>query len=585
MLILGISAFYHTAAACLLRDGQLVAAVAEERFTRVKFDPRLPVHSIGYCLEQAGIDIHQLDAIAYYEQPLPKLERQLSMQPLLFDIEAFDPKRPEHLIRDRLGYDGPLLTFPHHLSHAASAYYFSGFAEAAILTVDGVGEWDTTSLGCAKDGDIHLSSTVRFPHSLGLFYAAITQFLGFAVNADEYKVMGLAPYGKPSYETKLRQLLHKTPGDPQYQLDQTHFDFSGNGPLCKASLSAYLGLAARSPESSIDAIHCDLAKSIQAVLESCMLALTHDLHQMHPSANLCMAGGVALNCVSNGRIHREGPFQNLFVQPAAGDDGACLGAAALGHRQLSGTWQTQKLPHAYWGPQYTAAAVQRRLQQLQWQHTWVEDEDALIAQVAQRLAAGDVIGWFHGRAEFGPRALGARSILANPMLPDIRDRLNAKVKKRESFRPFAPSVLSEAVDDHFAGARNPFMLETCAVTSALDLPGVRHVDDSARPQVVDHTALPRFRKLIQAFAELTGCPLVVNTSFNIRGEPIVTTPDDALRCLAHSGIDLLVLEHALIERSSIPPHLERLLPYAKRHAISGLHQRGSGIRHDIYTFV
>lgn len=585
MLILGISAFYHTSAACILRDGSLVAAAAEERFTRIKFDPRLPIHSIRFCLQQAGVDVHNLDAIAYYEQPLAKLERQLAAKPVIHNIEDFDPKRPEHLIRDRLGYTGQLLCFPHHLSHAASAFHFSGFAEAAILTVDGVGEWDTTCAGYAQRNQIELNHSVRFPHSLGLFYATITQLLGFAVNADEYKVMGLAPYGQPRYLDRLKQLISSSPDSLDYALDMAYFDFSGNGALFTESLVEHLDLQPRQPESQIAQSHCDLAKSMQTLLEETLLEKVRFLHKQHPSDHLCMAGGVALNCVANGRILREGPFKKLFVQPAAGDDGTCLGAAALAHVKLTNQWQTSRLKHAYWGPGFSSAQVQHRLQQLQWSHQSFDDEDQLLEVVAKRILAGDVVGWFQGRAEFGPRALGARSILANPLLPDMRDRLNAKIKKREGFRPFAPAVLADAAKDHFADATSPFMLETCHVTSPLELPGVRHVDDSARPQVVDQHAHPRYRKLIQAFEKLSGCPMLVNTSFNVRGEPVVQTPDDALRCLANSGLDLLVIENIIVERSSVPPHLDALLPLAMQQPTSGLGNRRAGIRHDIYTFV
>lgn len=593
MNILGISAFFHESACCLLRDGELVAAAEEERFSRVKHDPRLPVSAFRFCLRQGGIGLTDLDAVAYYELPVEKLARQLwaglpegaaGAPP---DLPWLDPGQPERAIREWLGWDGPLLCFEHHLSHAASAFYFSGFPEAAVLTVDGVGEWATTTYGLGRGASLDLFERVEFPHSLGLLYSTITAYLGFEVNDGEYKVMGLAPYGEPRYLDEMRALVSSAPGGG-YELDLRYFDFVRGRRMYSAVLPALLGAPPRERESEITRFHQDVARSLQVRLEEILLEKARYLHERTGARDLCMAGGVALNVVANGRILREGPFERLFVQPAAGDSGGCLGAAALAHVELTGRRPTDApLTQVYLGPSWTADEVAgliaaTGLPALDFRGR----EPDLLEAVVDRLERGQVVGWFHGRMELGPRALGARSLLADPRDPGMRDRLNHLVKKREAFRPFAPSVLADHAAAHFdLDHPSPFMLETCRVTSPLDLPAITHVDGSARPQTVDPAVAPRYAALLEAFRRRTGCPLLVNTSFNVRGEPIVRSPADALFCLGSSGIDCLVLEDFLIDRDMLPESWSDLLPAWRERSRSPFARTKSAISEDLYTFV
>ena len=445
MNIIGLSALYHDASCCLLRDGELVAAASEERFTRVKFDPRMPVNAYRFCLEAGGIGPGDVDVVAYYESPAKKLGRQLwaaVADRKLPDLNRLDPQRAEREIREKLGHAGAIDMFDHHLSHAASAFYFSGFAEAAILTVDGVGEWTTTSYGRGAADDIELFEEVAFPDSVGLFYSTITSYLGFRVNSDEYKVMGLAPYGEPRHVDKLRQLVISGPGG-QYRLDLAYFDFMSGTRMYSQRLCELLGQPARDRGAALTAFHQDIARSAQVVLEEVLLDKARYLAARVGSKHLCMAGGVALNCVANARILRDGPFERLFVQPAAGDAGGCLGAAALAHRKRCGSRHTdRRLAHVFLGPGPSPGEVATLVAAAGVPAIDYRDrEPELIAAVVDRLEGGQVIGWFQGRMEFGPRALGARSILANPLTPGIRDRLNLLIEKREDFRPFAPSVL------------------------------------------------------------------------------------------------------------------------------------------------
>jgi carbamoyltransferase len=589
MLILGLSAFYHESACCLLRDGQLIAAAAEERFSRVKHDPRLPVEAFRFCLQEAGIGPGDLDAIAYYEEPVQKLSRQLWCGPPEHGPEGYpwlDPGIPVDMIRQRLGFTGPLLSFPHHLSHAASAFHFSGYEEAAILTVDGVGEWATSTYGKGEPEGINLFEEVLFPHSLGLLYSTLTAYLGFRVNGGEYKVMGLAPYGEANYVDQICQLVGMGPGG-QYRLNLPYFDFIAGQRMYSPALPELFGLPPRQPEAEIEQAHRDIARSLQLVLEEILLEKVTYLHREVPSAHLCMAGGVALNCVANGRIHREGPFEHLFVQPAAGDSGACLGAATLAHQKLSTRLPRRRQVRVDLGPRFDSTTIAGLLDSSGLTaNDYREHEAELLTDCAQRLADGEVVAWFHGRMEFGPRALGGRSILANPMLPDMRQRLNQVVKKREGFRPFAPSVLAEHAAEHFAlEAPSPFMLQTCQVRSPLDLPGITHVDGSARPQTVDRQEHPRYAALLDAFHQLTGCPILINTSFNVRGEPIVHSPVDALFCFALSGIDTLVLEDFLLDRSTLPASLPALLAAWEHSPQSTFHHHRSALQRHLYTFV
>ncbi len=552
MNIVGISAFFHEAAACLLVDGELVAAAAEERFTRVKHDPRLPVHAYRWCLEAGGLGPGDVDAVAFYEDPAKKADRQRAFgftappgQP-----DALDPGRPQRMIRELLGHEGPILTFDHHLSHAASAYHFSGFAEAAVLTVDGVGEWATATYGHARDAAIEPFEEVRFPHSLGLFYATITAYLGFRVNDGEYKVMGLAPYGEPSLAPAMRRLLRSGPGG-QFTLDMAYFDFVDR--MFTARLPEVLGAPPRRPGTPLEQVHADVAASAQLVLEEILLEKAHYLAERSGSSNLCLAGGVALNCVANGRLRREGPFERLFVPPPAGDDGGSLGAAALAHVELTGERPaTGRLRRADFGPSYDPGPVVAA--------TGLPTGAYSPDEIAARLAAGQVVGWFSGRMELGPRALGHRSILADPRDPGMRHRVNRHVKRRESFRPFAPSVLARRAGEHLdLDYPSPFMLETCRVRSPLDLPAVTHVDGSCRPQTVDSAQEPRYAELLAAFHRRTGCPLLLNTSLNVAGEPIACTPADALLTMAAAGLDALVLGDVVVDRAALPANLPELV--------------------------
>ncbi len=563
MNIIGVSAHFHDSACCLLKDGELVAAAEEERFTRRKHDPRIPTEAFLYCLREGRLEITDIDAVAYYESPVKKAARQIwtaAMHPHATSdiVKRVDPTRPEYELREQLGYCGPVLWFEHHQSHAAAAYYFSGFRDAALLTIDGVGEWASTTYGSARDGVMTFFEEIHFPHSLGLFYSTITAYLGFDVNDAEYKVMGLAPYGKPRYTDKVQRLLH-VGGRGQFQLSLEYFDFGNMECMHTPALVELFGHPPRSPESEIEPFHEDLARSLQVVLEDTLLQKVRYLHSQAGADNLCLSGGVALNCVANGLLRREGPFKDIFIPPAASDSGSSLGAATLAHLQLCGRIVPRKrLSHTYLGPQFSNTEILGLLNCAGIGALYFADEESLLEDVAVRLSAGQVIGWLHGRMEFGPRALGARSILADPRVPDMRERVNRLVKKREVFRPFAPAVLEERASEHFQSRHpTPFMLETTQVCSELALPAITHIDGSARVQTVSKSTSPRFWRLLRTFERLTGCPILLNTSFNLRGEPIVCTPKDALLCFASSGLDALVLESYVVLRDALPQGLEQ----------------------------
>jgi carbamoyltransferase len=557
--VVGISAHFHDAAACILVDGRLAAAAQEERFSRRKHDPSLPRAAFRFCLDEAGLTIADLDCVAYYEDPVEKLDRQLwsalpqvpSLAPeALFRLDAM---RPEREIRELLGYAGPIEIVRHHESHAASAYFFSGFPEAAVLTVDAVGEWTTTSYGRAAGNRLELFEEVRFPDSLGLLYSAITAYLGFDVNDAEYKVMGLAPYGEPRYADKVRTLIEDRDGG-QFRLDMTYFDFLRGKSMFSAELCRLFGRPPRPPESELDAFTADVARSLQVVLEEILLAKVRYLHERVPSRNLCLAGGVALNCVAVERIARQGPFARVFVQPAASDAGGALGAAALAHVRRTGERPpAEPLRHVFLGPHFTGEEVADLFEPgTAGAQDFRGREADLLEATVDRLAAGRVVGWFQGRMEFGPRALGNRSILADPRDEGMRERVNALVKKREAFRPFAPAVLASRAAEHFdLDHPAPFMVETCRVRSKVALPAVTHVDGSARVQTVDADTNPRFHGLLEAFERRTGCPVLLNTSFNLRGEPIVCSPTDAVLCFLRSGLDCLVIEDHLLDRAAV----------------------------------
>jgi carbamoyltransferase len=585
LIIVGISAFYHDSACAVLVDGRLAAAAQEERFTRRRYDPEVPLNAFRACLHEAGVGIADIDYVAYYEDPALKLGRQLWMGLPEMPAAApemmfrFDADRPYREIRERLGYDGPVTTVQHHEAHAASAFYFSGFPESALMTADAVGEWATMSYGRGGPAGIELFEEVSFPHSIGLFYSTLTSYLGFEVNSDESKVMGLAPYGRPRYVTRLREMITDLPGG-QFRLDLGYFDFSGRSLMFTDRVSELLGAPPRPPESPVESFHEDLAASLQVVLEDLLLGKARYLHEQTGSDHLSYAGGVALNCVANSRIRRDGPFRDVYVQPAAGDAGGAVGAAALAHHRLGGTLVRRRLQDARLGPSLDPADLARCLTDAGVEHAdYAARPQALVSRTAELLAAGKVVGWAQGRMEFGPRALGARSILADPRGAGMRDHVNSIVKKREAFRPFAPAVAAERAAEFFElDHPSPFMLETARVRDGASLPAVTHVDGSARVQTVDHATDPLFHGLLTEFGRLTGFPILLNTSFNMRGEPIVCTPSDALMCFVLSRLDVLVVGGLLLLREDIPERWEGLV-----EAIAPTYERS--INGDFYAFI
>ena len=584
MVIAGVSALYHDSACAIVIDGRLAAAAQEERFTRRRFDQAMPVYAFAHCLRQAGVSIHNIDCVAYYEEPLKKLERQLWMglpqvppvrREALFRLDA---TRPFREIRHLLGYDGKVVTVGHHEAHAASAFYCSGFEESALLTIDAVGEWATTTYGRGDAHGVHVIEEVRFPHSLGLLYATLTTYLGFQVNSDEYKVMGLAPYGQPTYLEKLRNLVEDLPGG-QFRLNGRYFDFADSDRMFTPALVDLLDLPPRGPDDAVNQLHENLAASLQALLEEMVLVKLHHLSRLTQCECVCYAGGVALNCVANARFMREGPFHNWFIQPAAGDAGCAAGAALAVHHRLSGSFHPRRMTDARLGPEYDNEVLPQILRQSSVPYTDYSGRTAdLISATAKRLAQGKVCGWFQGRMEFGPRALGSRSILADPRDATMRDHINALVKKREAFRPFAPAVVAEKCSEFFELDReSPFMLETAQVRDNASLPAVTHVDRSARVQTVARDVDPRFHALLTEFGRLTGYPVLLNTSFNMRGEPIVCDPIDALICFVRASLDVLVVGDILVEREAIPLDWIEWVSHVAPH-------RPPTISSDAYTF-
>ncbi len=593
MIILGISAFYHDSAAALIKDGVIIAAAQEERFTRIKHDARFPAHAVRYCLTEAGITLAEVDHIVFHEKPFIKFERLLEtyigFAPRGF--ESFARSMPmwireklfqKKLIGDHLqailpqedGWEQKLLFSEHHFSHAASAFYPSPFEEAVILTLDGVGEWATASVAIGRGNRITVEKEIHFPHSLGLLYSAFTYYAGFKVNSGEYKLMGLAPYGEPRFAGLIREKLIDVKDDGSFRLDMDYFDYCTGLKMTNAKFDALFGRKVRGSEEPLEQFHMDIAASIQEVTEDIMLRLTRSLAREYGIPNLCLAGGVALNCVANGRIHRDRAFRSLWIQPAAGDAGGALGAALAVHYHVLGNART---PHprdamrgSYLGPAYADGMVEMELAALGAQYD-KHDEDGMIRATADALAQGKAIGWMQGRMEFGPRALGARSILADPRSETMQKILNLKVKYRESFRPFAPAVLHEEASGWFdLDTESPYMLLVAdvkkerqrAMTEAQrrlfgidklnvprsDIPAVTHVDYSARVQTVRKETNPLFYRLLQAFFERTGCPVLVNTSFNVRGEPIVCSPADAFKCFMGTELDKLVIGHLILDK-------------------------------------
>ncbi len=614
--ILGISAFYHDSAAALVIDGRVVAAAQEERFSRHKHDAGFPAGAVAYCLQEAALRQQDLDYVAFYEKPLRKfdrlLETYLSYAPR--GLRSFSLAMPvwlkgkldhRRLLRAGLpGADRARLVFTeHHESHAASAFFPSPYEQAAILTLDGVGEWSTTTCGTGSGHRLRLTHQLRFPHSLGLLYSAFTYYCGFKVNSGEYKLMGLAPYGEPIYRQEILDHLIDLKADGSLRLNMDYFNYCQGLTMTGRRFHKRFGGPPRAPESRLLQRHMDLAASIQAVTEEALLRLGRYLHRQTGMKHLVLAGGVALNCVANGRLLREGPFEGVWIQPAAGDAGGALGAALfVWHQLLEKPRQPQpgdSQQGSLLGPGFSSAKVRAFLDTQGTRYDTVADDDQLVRQAAGWLDEGKVVGWFQGRMEFGPRALGARSILGDPRSPDMQARLNLKIKFRESFRPFAPAVLSEHAHEWFGlrpGEESPYMLLVAPVLDRHRLPlsdaecqvlrddpdlcrrvnvprstipAVTHVDYSARVQTVDAGRNPRFERLLRAFFERTGCPVLVNTSFNVRGEPIVCTPQDAYRCFLATDMDILVIEDCVLSRRDVKSgeaesvraaHLDAFLP-------------------------
>lgn len=600
MHVLGISAFYHDSAACLLRDGAIVAAAEEERFSRKKHDHDFPAQATEFCLRRAGIDAARLDAVVFYDKPFVKFERlfdsYLATAPrgLASFLKAMPLWLREKLwvrdrIRKQLDYAGQVLFAEHHESHAASAFFASPFAEAAVLTVDGVGEWATTSWGVGRGRTLELRGEIRFPHSLGLLYSAFTYFCGFKVNSGEYKLMGLAPYGEPRYVDLIRRHLIDLRDDGSFQLDLSYFDYLAGLRMTNERFARLFGGPPRRPESPLTQREMDLARSIQVVTEEAMLRLGAHVHRETGMKHLCLAGGVALNCVANGRLLREGPFERIWVQPAAGDSGGALGAALVGwhlhleQERLVGGGEAgdvaamgggDAMRGSLLGPEFGDDEIVAALDRLGARYQRLAP-DEIAAATARLLADEKVVGWFQGRMEFGPRALGSRSILGDARSPKMQSVMNRKIKFRESFRPFAPAVLREHVADWFElDCDSPYMLLVAPVHASrrraltdeeralrgLDrlraplsqIPAVTHVDHSARIQTVTRDVNPRFHDLLTAFRDLTGCPVVINTSFNVRGEPIVCRPEEAYRCFMRTDIDALVIGDLVLRKEDQP---------------------------------
>jgi carbamoyltransferase len=588
MNILGISCFYHDSAACLIKDGEITAAVQEERFTRRKHDFNFPSNSIAWCLKEANLKVSDLDIVIFYDKPFVKFERILetSLAYAPSGISQFVQAIPlwlkqklwvSELINKELGYNGKVLFSEHHESHAASAFYPSPFKEAAFLTIDGVGEWETASFGVGRDNSIDIQHYLRFPNSLGLLYSAFTYYAGFKVNSGEYKLMGLAPYGKPIYKDLILKELIDLKDDGSFKMNMEYFGFCNTLRMTNKRFEHLFGGPARKPESKITQHYMDIAASIQNVTEEIMLKMAEHIHKVTGQDNLCLAGGVALNCVGNGRLLRQGPFKQIWIQPASGDAGGALGAALLAwykylgnKRSVDGIKDTQNA--SLLGPYYSDEDIKNFLTQEKIAYKQLNQAD--IAEVVSDLInEGNVIGWFQGRAEFGPRALGSRSIIGDARSPQMQSKMNLKIKYRESFRPFAPTILKEKVSDWFElNAQSPYMLmvaqikddkknnvpDDCEGFEKLKMirsqvPAVTHVDYSARVQTVSRDDNPLYYDTIHAFYRKTGCPIIINTSFNVRGEPLVLAPRDAYKCFMRTEMDYLIMGSFLLNKKEQPP--------------------------------
>jgi len=602
VFILGVSAFYHDSAAALIQDGRVVAAAQEERFTRKKHDERFPENAINFCLKAAKTELGDVDFVAFYDKPFLKFERLLETylsfapkgfasfrmaMPIWLKEKLFQKDLLKNHFREfdaTFDWQNKLLFSEHHYSHAASAFYPSPFEDACVLTMDGVGEWATTSVAMGTGNKLDISREIHFPHSLGLLYSAMTYYTGFRVNSGEYKVMGLAPYGEPKYAQLMLDNLVDVKDDGSFRLDQRYFDYCTGLTMTSPRFDDLFGSPARQPEELLTQRHMDLAASVQAVTEQVMLKMTRSLARETGQKNLCLAGGVALNCVANGKVLRDGAFENVWVQPAAGDAGGALGAALAAYHQHLGQSRSvaksgDAMQGSYLGPDYDQDEIEQRLNDAGAKFETL-DEASMIDVTAQALADGKAIGWFQGRMEFGPRALGGRSFLGDARSPEMQKLLNLKVKYRESFRPFAPSVLHEDVADWFdLDGDSPYMLMVSDVAekhrkpmneeeqalfgidklnvARSSIPAVTHVDYSARIQTVHADTNPRYHALISRFKDLTGCPVIVNTSFNVRGEPIVCTPEDAFHCFMGTETEMLVIGNAVLRKENQDPALKR----------------------------
>ncbi len=592
MNILGISAYYHDSAACLVRDGRIVAAAQEERFSRKKHDHRFPGNAVEYCLEAGGIAASELDLVTFYDKPLLKFDRLLETyiayapsgfklflmgMPLWLREKLHTPRQLDIGLKHQ--YKGRYVFTEHHESHAASAFYPSPFEEAAVVTLDGVGEWATGTIAMGRGNRLEMLKEMRFPHSLGLLYSAFTYFTGFRVNSGEYKLMGLAPYGEPIYKDRMIEKLLDIKDDGSFRMDMSYFGYCNSDVMTTSKMDALFGGPPRKAETEITQREMDIAASIQAVTEEIVLRIARYAHELTGAKNLTMAGGVALNCVANGRILREGPFEQVWIQPAAGDAGGALGAALFTwHELLDEPREVMSEDSQYGsllGPSFSNDQIKTYLDSVEAVYHQFDDENALVDRIAELIASEQVVGHFSDRAEFGPRALGSRSILGDARSRDMQETMNLKIKFRESFRPFAPAVLREDVEDYFEmrpGENSPYMLLVAPIAKSTRLPveveggkgldklkqvrstipAVTHVDYSARVQTIDRDHHPRFYKILLKFKEKTGSSVIINTSFNVRGEPIVNTPEDAFRCFMNTNMDVLVLENFVILKADQP---------------------------------
>jgi len=602
MKILGISAYYHDSAAVLINNGEIVAAVQEERFTRKKHEPNFPEKSVQYCLQSQGLSVADIDYFVFYDKPLVKFDRLLKTYlafapmgfksfrraiPLWISEKLFQKSSLINEFKElfnNFDISGKLLFSEHHLSHAASAFYPSPFEESVVLTMDGVGEWTTTSVAVGRGNDLQIQKEIHFPHSIGLLYSAFTYYLGFKVNSGEYKVMGLAPYGEPKYKELILDTLIDLKPDGTFRLDQSYFNYCTGLTMTNSKFDELFGGKPRISEDELSQKHMDIAASIQSVTEEIILRITSNLYDEYGIDNLCLAGGVALNCVANGKILKQAKFKNIWIQPASGDAGGALGAALIGHylykenkRLFKGNSDSMK--GSYLGPAYEQHDIEKRLDNIDAKYSILKEE-GLVTVVAEHLASGKAVGWHQGRMEFGPRSLGSRSILGDPRSPDMQKILNLKVKYRESFRPFAPAIMINKVSEWFElDVKSPYMLlvadilpkhrkemssdqsklfgiEKLNVTRS-SIPAVTHIDYSARIQTVDKNTNPMFYKLIEEFNTLTNCPVLVNTSFNIRSEPIVCSPEDAFNCFMGTELDVLVVGNCILLK-----HEQSVKPYS-----------------------